>query len=65
MKLPLDRSKRIIFPKTSAKTAKKKPPSMVQVDGLWIHQGTAEPGANWERLLNDVREERIQAVIKR
>jgi bifunctional DNA-binding transcriptional regulator/antitoxin component of YhaV-PrlF toxin-antitoxin module len=39
-------------------------PSMVQVDGLWIHQGTAEPGANWERVLNLVREERIQAVLK-
>lgn len=39
-------------------------PSMIQIDGLWIHQGTAEPGANWERVLNDVREERIQTVLK-
>jgi len=38
---------------------------MVQVDGLWIHQGTAEPGANWLRVMNLVREERIQTVLKR
>jgi hypothetical protein len=37
---------------------------MIQVDGLWIHQGAAEPRANWERVLDDVREERIQTVLK-
>ena len=35
-------------------------PSMVKVDGLWVHQGSAERGANWERILEDVREERIE-----
>jgi hypothetical protein len=64
MKLRLDKSNRVIFPKTSAKTVKAKQPSMIQVDGLWIHQGAAEPGANWERVLDDVREERIQGVLK-
>ena len=39
-------------------------PSMIQVDGLWIHQGAADSGANWESVLNDVREERIQTVLK-
>jgi len=39
-------------------------PSMIQVDGLWIHQGAAEPGANWEHVLDDVREERVQTVLK-
>jgi AbrB family looped-hinge helix DNA binding protein len=39
-------------------------PSMVKVDGLWVHQGSAEPGANWERNLEDVREERIESVLK-
>ena len=39
-------------------------PSMVQVDGLWVHQGAAELGANWERVLDDVREERTQTVLK-
>jgi AbrB family looped-hinge helix DNA binding protein len=39
-------------------------PSMVKVDGLWVHQGSAVPGANWERILEDVREERIESVLK-
>ncbi len=39
-------------------------PSMVKVDGLWVHQGRAEPGANWERILEDVREERIKSILK-
>ena len=39
-------------------------PSMVKVDGLWVHQGSAEPGANWERILEGVREERIESVLK-
>jgi AbrB family looped-hinge helix DNA binding protein len=39
-------------------------PSMAKVDGLWVHQGTAEPGANLERVLDDVREERIEAILK-
>lgn len=39
-------------------------PSMVKVDGLWLHQGSAEPGANWERVLEDVRKERIESVLK-
>jgi AbrB family looped-hinge helix DNA binding protein len=39
-------------------------PSMAKVDGLWVHQGSAEPGANWERILEDVREGRIESVLK-
>ena len=39
-------------------------PSMVKVDGLWVHQGRAQPGANWERILEDVREERIGSLLK-
>lgn len=39
-------------------------PSMIRVDGLWVHQGVAEPGANWERVIEDIREERIAAVVK-
>ena len=39
-------------------------PSMVKVDGLWVHQGSAEPGTNWERILEGVREERIESVLK-
>ena len=39
-------------------------PPMVKVDGLWVHLGSAEPGANWERILEDVRERRIESVLK-
>jgi AbrB family looped-hinge helix DNA binding protein len=39
-------------------------PSMLKVDGLWVHQGTAVPGANWARVVDDVREERVDAVLK-
>jgi AbrB family looped-hinge helix DNA binding protein len=39
-------------------------PSMIKVDGLWVHQGSAEPGANWERILENVRAERITSVLK-
>lgn len=39
-------------------------PSMVKVDGLWVHQGRAEPGANWERVLEDLREGRIESVLR-
>jgi len=45
------------------KTAPQRPP-MVKVDGLWVHEGRAEPGANWERILEDVREERIESLLK-
>jgi|SRR4030088_1708612 AbrB family looped-hinge helix DNA binding protein len=37
-------------------------PSMVKVDGLWVHQGVPQPATNWERVLEDVREERTESV---
>ncbi len=40
-------------------------PSMIQMGGLWIHTGTAEPGAKCEHVLDEVREERMRAVVKR
>jgi bifunctional DNA-binding transcriptional regulator/antitoxin component of YhaV-PrlF toxin-antitoxin module len=39
-------------------------PSMAKVDGLWVHQGSAEAGANWDHILDGVREEQIQSVLK-
>jgi AbrB family looped-hinge helix DNA binding protein len=39
-------------------------PSMIKVDGLWVHQGVPEPGINWERIVEDVREERIESLLK-
>ncbi len=39
-------------------------PSLVKVDGLWVHQGTPEKGANWDRILRDLREERLDSLFK-
>jgi AbrB family looped-hinge helix DNA binding protein len=39
-------------------------PSMTKIDGLWVHQGVAQPGANWDLVVQDVREERIESVLK-
>ena len=39
-------------------------PSMMQVDGLWVHQGVLEPGASWDRILDEAREERIQELLR-
>ena len=85
MKLRMDKSGRVVFPKPLRKRLSlssgiefevvEQPDgillrpvvqqgAMIQVDGLWIHQGAAEPGANWEHVLNLVPEERIQAILK-
>jgi AbrB family looped-hinge helix DNA binding protein len=45
------------------KRAEQRPP-MVKVDGLWVHQGKAEAGANWERIVEDLRQEPIESVLK-
>ena len=39
-------------------------PSMVKIDGLWVHQGTPQSGAAWESMIDEMREERIQSVLK-
>lgn len=38
--------------------------SMAKVDGLWVHQGSADLGGNWERIIDDVRDERIESLLK-
>ncbi|MBV9302223.1 MAG: AbrB/MazE/SpoVT family DNA-binding domain-containing protein [Acidobacteriaceae bacterium] len=37
-------------------------PLMIKSDGLWVHQGVPEPGANWDRVIDNAREERIRSV---
>ncbi len=39
-------------------------PALVKVDGLWVHRGVAQPGANWDRIVQELREERIEFVVK-
>ena len=38
-------------------------PAMVKIDGLWVHQGTPQSGAQWDRVVDDVREERAQSLF--
>jgi AbrB family looped-hinge helix DNA binding protein len=42
----------------------KQEPSLVKVGGVLVHQGVVEPNVNWDRLIDDVREERIQGLLK-
>jgi len=39
-------------------------PALVKVDGLWVHQAAAAPDADWEHVIDDVRNERIASVSK-
>jgi AbrB family looped-hinge helix DNA binding protein len=39
-------------------------PAMIKVEGLWVHRGVAQAGANWDRIIKDLREERIESVSK-
>jgi len=39
-------------------------PSMIQVNGLWVHTGKAEPAAKWDKLIDEIREERVESVLK-
>lgn len=39
-------------------------PALVKVEGLWVHRGVAQPGANWDRVIGEMREERIEAVLR-
>jgi len=38
--------------------------AMVREGGLLVHTGEAEPGIDWDRLVDDDREERIQDLIR-
>ncbi len=39
-------------------------PSLVKIKGLLVHQGRLEEGADLDRVLESVREERIQDIIR-
>jgi hypothetical protein len=38
--------------------------AMLKIDGVWVHQGLAEPGVDWDRVVSDVRDERIADLLK-
>ena len=37
-------------------------PSMVRVNGFWVHQGVAPKGFDWNRFIDQEREERHRKV---
>ena len=39
-------------------------PAMTKVEGLWVHKGLPLPHANWDRVIDNVRDERIESVVK-
>lgn len=39
-------------------------PTMIKIDGLWVHRGVPQPGGNWDDVLAEVREERIKSILK-
>ena len=85
MKLAIDKSGRIVFPKPLRERLGLKPgtelevreqsdgvllrkveeqPALVKIDGLWVHRGIAQPGANWDRVVEEIREERLESIMK-
>ena len=38
--------------------------ALVKVDGLWVHRGSARPEADWDHVIENLRDERIDSVIK-
>jgi AbrB family looped-hinge helix DNA binding protein len=38
--------------------------ALVKVDGLWVHRGLAQPDANWEQVVEHIRDERIDSILK-
>ena len=39
-------------------------PALIKVDGLWVHRGSMEPNADWESVLEGIRDERIDSIRK-
>lgn len=37
-------------------------PTMAKVNGVWVHLGAAQPAVDWDRALDDVREEGLQTL---
>ncbi len=85
IRLTIDKSGRIVFPKPLRERLGLKPgtelevmdqpdgvflrrveeqPALVKIDGLWVHRGIAQPGTDWDRVLQEVREERTQSALK-
>ena len=58
------RSQRGITPQTALELMAERP-SMQQVDGLWVHQGTSTANADWAAVVDNVRGERADSAWAR
>jgi hypothetical protein len=38
-------------------------PSLIKVDGVWVHQGVPQHPIEWDRVIDDVREARAMLVL--
>ncbi len=38
-------------------------PSMIKVNGHWVHLGKLPEGFDWDNLIDDMREERIKELL--
>ena len=74
MKLRMDQVSRILLPKALRKrlglgralepdAVDRAAAPMVLLDGIWLHQGISEPGIDWDNVVVDGREERIQSLL--
>jgi AbrB family looped-hinge helix DNA binding protein len=39
-------------------------PALIKVRGILMHQGVAEPGIDWDHIVDSAREERIEHLLK-
>jgi len=47
---------------TSLKVGKSGQTALVKIDGLWVHRGSMRPAADWDRVVDNIRNERIASV---
>lgn len=39
-------------------------PALVKIKGILVHQGVAEPGTDWDHVVDLAREERLAQLLK-
>jgi AbrB family looped-hinge helix DNA binding protein len=54
----VNQSDGILLRKTPEQSALRK------INGVLVHMGVPEPGLDWDRIVDDAREERIQQILK-
>jgi AbrB family looped-hinge helix DNA binding protein len=60
----LDHPDGLLLRVREARPSVMRPSMMIRINGLLVHHGCAEIGADFNRVVEDAREERIQSVIR-